>query len=742
MDTKNITKVDFSDEFRKSYIDYAMSVITSRALPDARDGLKPVQRRLLYDMYDLHVNHDKPTKKSARIVGDTMGKYHPHGDSSCYDALVVMAQDFKKNVPLVHGQGNMGSVEGDCAAAQRYTEVKLERFTEDVLLKDLDSTVPFISNYDDTEKEPEVLPARLPMMLVNGSEGIAVGMNTSTPSHNVSEICDLCKAYVSNQKLSVADMLKIMPGPDFPTGGIIANKRDLMEIYESGTGKIKIRGKIEIEKASSKKEHDKLIITEIPYTMIGSGIEKFMMDIASLVSMKVLPEVLDISNQSSKEGIRIVLDVKNGADLSRIENILYKKTKLEDTFGVNMIAIHNNKPETLPLPKMLSIWYDFQKEILRKKYSDLLKKANVKREIQEGLIKACDCIDLIIEILRGSKTVQTVKKCLIHGITDDISFKTKSSKSKAGKLSFTESQAEAILQMRMQKLIGLELEILRSDYEKTLKDIAEYELILTNSTKLNSVIKKELDKLKKDFSTPRKTRIMDCEEAVYEEKQESFECFFLMDRFGYCKLIDLATYERNESSIQEQYKFCVKTSSDKKIYIFTDAGILYQIKCSSVPLCKYKDKGEPLEKLSSYTGNQNIIFLSHSDCEDELLFISERGYIKKVDTLDFNSSKKELTATKLSENDKIAFILPMNTAKYLILSTKAGYVLKLNSSDIPKMKRTALGIKGMDVKDSPISFAALVNNTDIIQIFNQSIRAGEIKANKRGNSGKQIKKEN
>lgn len=742
MDTNNIIKVDFSDEFRKSYIDYAMSVITSRALPEARDGLKPVQRRLLYDMYTLHVNHDKPTKKSARIVGDTMGKYHPHGDSSCYDALVVMSQDFKKNIPLIHGQGNMGSIEGDSAAAQRYTEVKLEKFTEDILLKDLDSTVPFIPNYDDTEKEPAVLPARLPMMLVNGSEGIAVGMNTSTPSHNISEICDLCKAYVSNQNLHISDMLEIMPGPDFPTGGKIANKSDLAEIYESGVGKIKIRGKVELEKASSKKEHDKIIITEIPYTMIGSGIEKFMMDVASLVSEKILPEVIDISNQSSKEGIRIVLDIKNGSDLARIENVLYKKTKLEDTFGVNMIAIHDGKPETLSLLKILSIWYDFQKEILIKKYSDLLNKSKIKREIQEGLIKACECIDLILEIFRGSKTVQIVKRCLMYGITDDITFKTKASKNNASKLSFTESQSDAILHMQMQKLIGLELEMLQSEYKSTLKEISRYESILTSPSKLNAVIKKDLDELKKNFSKPRKTQIMDCVDEIYEEPQESFECFFLMDKFGYCKLIDLATYERNETAIQEQYKFCIKTSSDKKIYIFTDAGTLYQIKCSCIPLCKYKDKGEPLENLSTYNGNQDIIYLSHSGCDEDLLFISKYGYVKKVNALDFTSTKRELTATKLIREDKLAFILPVNTAKYLVLSTETGYVLKINNADIPKMKKNTTGIKYMNVKDSYIVFAAFVNNSDTIQISNHPIRAGEIKAGKRGNPGKLIKRSN
>lgn len=336
---EKILRTEYSEEMQRSYMNYSMSVITARAIPDARDGLKPVQRRVLYDMSQLRLDYDKPHRKSARIVGDTMGKYHPHGDSSIYDTLVVMSQEFKKGMALVDGHGNFGSIEGDGAAAMRYTEARLEKFAQEVYLKDLDKTVNFVPNYDETEKEPEVLPVRVPNLLVNGAEGIAVGMSTSIPPHNLGEVIDAVTAYIDNPAITAAELMEHMPGPDFPTGGIIANKSDLPEIYESGTGKIKLRGRFEVELGKRKADKDKLVITEIPYTMIGAGINKFLVDVADLVESKKLTDVVDISNQSNKDGIRIVLELRKDADIDRIKNILYKKTKLEDTFGINMLAI-------------------------------------------------------------------------------------------------------------------------------------------------------------------------------------------------------------------------------------------------------------------------------------------------------------------------------------------------------------------------------------------------------------------
>lgn len=353
---EKILTTEFSEEMQRSYLNYSMSVITARAIPDARDGLKPVQRRVLYDMSELKLGYDKPHRKSARIVGDTMGKYHPHGDSSIYETLVVMSQEFKKGMALVDGHGNFGSIEGDGAAAMRYTEARLKKFAEEVYLKDLDKTVNFVSNYDESEKEPEVLPVRVPNLLVNGSEGIAVGMSTSIPPHNLGEVIDLVQAYIDRPDMDMAEMMAFMPGPDFPTGGIIANKSDLAEIYETGVGKIKLRGKMEVELGRRRSDKDKLIISEIPYTMVGTGINKFLMDVAELVESRKLTDVVDISNQSSKEGIRIVLELRRDADVEKIQNILYKKTKLEDTFGVNMLAIVKGRPETLSLRGILKFW--------------------------------------------------------------------------------------------------------------------------------------------------------------------------------------------------------------------------------------------------------------------------------------------------------------------------------------------------------------------------------------------------
>ena len=474
LQTEQIIRTEYSDVMKKSYIDYAMSVIIARALPDVRDGLKPVQRRVLYDMSELGIKYDKPYRKCARIVGDTMGKYHPHGDSSIYESLVVMAQDFKKGMIMVDGHGNFGSIEGDGAAAMRYTEARLAKLTQEVFLQDLDkNVVDFVPNFDETEKEPEVLPVRIPNLLVNGAEGIAVGMATSIPTHNLGEVVDAVVAYMKNNEITTKELMQYVKGPDFPTGGIVVNKDELLDIYETGMGKIKLRGKVEVEDMKGGKK--RLVITEIPYTMIGAGIGKFLNDVAALVEAKKTTDIVDISNMSSKEGIRIVLELKRDADVENLKNMLYKKTRLEDTFGVNMLAVADGKPETLGLKGIIEHHVDFQFELATRKYKTLLAKELDKKEIQEGLIKACDVIDLIIEILRGSKNIKDAKACLTEGITENIKFKSNISKKMASMLRFTENQAKAILEMRLYKLIGLEIEALQLEHETTLKNIARYE---------------------------------------------------------------------------------------------------------------------------------------------------------------------------------------------------------------------------------------------------------------------------
>ena len=530
--SEHIIKAEFSEVMQKSYIDYAMSVICARALPDARDGLKPVQRRVLYSMDELGLRYDRPHRKSARIVGDTMGKYHPHGDSSIYESLVVMSQDFKKGVPLVDGHGNFGSIEGDGAAAMRYTEARLQKITQEAYLADLDkNVVDFVSNFDETEKEPEVLPVKVPNLLVNGADGIAVGMTTSIPPHNLGEVVDAVKAYMRKESITNEELMEYIKGPDFPTGGLVINKKDLLNIYSSGTGKLKLRGKVTFEPAKKRGEKDKLVISEIPYTMIGNNISKFLSDTVALIENKVTTDILDISNESSKDGIRIVLELRKGADVERLKNLLYKKTKLEDTFGVNMLAIVDGRPETLDLKGIIENHTQFYYEVTRRKYKTLLSKLYEQREIKEGLIKACDMIDLIIEIIRGSKSQKEVKACLTKGDVGNINFKSSDSMIEATKLSFTDKQASAILDLKLYRLIGLEILMLKEEYEEILAKIEEYEDILNNEKSLKNVIRKELDKIKKEFGRERRTVVEDGKEAVYVAapvKEETV--YFVMDR--------------------------------------------------------------------------------------------------------------------------------------------------------------------------------------------------------------------
>ena len=693
-----IIRTEYSDLMKKSYIDYAMSVILSRALPDVRDGLKPVQRRTLYDMHELGIRYDRPYRKCARIVGDTMGKYHPHGDSSIYEALVVMAQDFKKGQILVDGHGNFGSIEGDGAAAMRYTEARLTKFTQEVCLADLDKNIiDFGPNFDETEKEPLVLPVRVPNLLVNGAEGIAVGMATSIPTHNLGEVIDAVKAYMKNDAISTKQLMKYIKGPDFPTGGIVVNKDDLLDIYETGQGKIKIRGKVEVEDLKGGKKQ--LVISEIPYTMIGTGISKFLNDVANLVETKKTTDIVDISNQSSKEGIRIVLELKKGADVENLKNMLYKKTRLEDTFGVNMLAVADGRPETLGLKKIIEYHVDFQFELATRKYQTLLSREKEKSEVQEGLIKACDVIDLIIEILRGSKSVKDARACLVNGVTDNIRFKSGISKKMAALLRFTERQATAILEMRLYRLIGLEIEALRAEHEQTLKNIARFEDILNNYDSMAGVIMEELDGFKKEYARKRRTVIENAEEAVYEEKKiEEQEVVFLMDRFGYAKTVDTSVYERNKEAADSENKYVVHCMNTGKLCIFTDTGRMHQVKVQDVPYGRFRDKGTPIDNVSNYsTSDEQIIMV----CDSEqmrfayLLFATAQGMIKRVEGTEFQVSKRTIAATKLQEGDSLIAVKVVNDSHQTVLQTRNGYFLRFPAADIPVKKKAAVGVRGI-----------------------------------------------
>lgn len=742
MDT--IIKTDYTEVMQQSYIDYAMSVIVSRALPDVRDGLKPVQRRTLYDMLQLGVKYDKPFRKSARIVGDTMGRFHPHGDSSIYEALVVMSQEYKKGSPLIEGHGNFGSIEGDGAAAMRYTEARLQKITQKAFLADLDkNVVDFIPNFDQNEEEPEVLPVRVPNLLINGAEGIAVGMATSIPPHNLAEVMEGAKQFIKNPNITTKELLQYVKGPDFPTGGIVINKEELLSMYETGNGKIKVRGKVELVKGKNGKES--LVITEIPYTMVGAGIGKFLNDVANLVENRVTTDIVDISNQSGKDGIRIVLELKKNADSKRIEQMLYKKTKLEDTFGMNMLTVADGRPEVLGLREYYSHFTKFQFSIIKRKYETLRKESAKKKEIQEGLIRAYDVIDLIIEILRGSKQLKQAKDCLMFGKTDGIEFRKKTSEKDAKKLKFTETQATAILEMKLYRLIRLELEVLEKEYEKTKKEIEVYEDILQNESSMRNLILKELEQFKKEFGTERRTKIDNQKEAVFEEKKEEIDLVALVDRLGYIRTVDCATYERNQEALREENKYIIFGKNTEKLCFFTDIGLLHSMKMSDIPYGKLRDKGIPLDNLCQYESEKErfLCFLNEKQLKGKnLIFITKKGMVKIVDGTEFSITKKVVQGTKLVEGDQLVFVSLLGEGQQLLLQTKNGYFSRYFVEEVPMKKKTALGVRGilLGEKDE-VEQGILVRGQgkEIIVYDEKEIAVTRVKLGKRDGKGVKLR---
>lgn len=741
----NIIRTDYSEEMQKSYIDYAMSVIVSRALPDVRDGLKPVQRRTLYDMYELGIRYDRPYRKCARIVGDTMGKYHPHGDSSIYEALVVMAQEFKRGQPLVDGHGNFGSIEGDGAAAMRYTEARLMQITQEVYLADLDkNVVDFLPNFDETEREPCVLPVRIPNLLLNGAEGIAVGMATSIPPHNLGEVADAVKAYIKDNTITVKGLMRYLKGPDFPTGGIVVNKDSLLDIYSTGSGRIRLRGKVEVEQGKGGRQS--LVITEIPYTMIGANIGKFLNDVAALVENRMAPDITDISNQSSKEGIRIVLELRRGADVENLKNMLYKKTRLEDTFSVNMLAVADGRPETLNLKQIIEHHVDFQIEVCTRKHQILLEKEQEKKEIQEGLIQACDVIDLIIEILRGSKSQSQAKECLTDGITEGIRFRTQASRKKAAKLRFTPRQATAILDMRLYRLIGLEVEALMKEHEVTLANIARYEEILNNYGTMMEVIVKDLNATKRAYARKRRTAIENAEEAVFEEKKpEETEVIFLMDKFGYAKTIDKSAFERNRDTVQAEYKYVFSCMNTDKICIFTNTGRVHLVKVMELPQGKVKDKGVPIDNVSNYNSQEEqALFVGSLVAvkKSSLLFATAQGLVKQVEGREYDVSKRTVAATKLNEGDELIFAGISDHAEYTVLQSREGYFLRMLTSEVPFQKKNSLGVRGMRLAAGDLAASAylLESSRDYSVEYNGgTLCLNHLKPGKRDTKGYRVK---
>ena len=745
--SENIIQLDFSEEMKTSYRDYAMSVIIARAVPDVRDGLKPVQRRILYAMKELGLSPDKPHRKSARIVGDTMGKYHPHGDSSIYDALVHMTEEYSLNAPLVDGHGNFGSIDGDGAAAMRYTEARLSPAAM-TMLDNLDKgLVEFIPNFDDSEKEPVVLPAMLPNLLINGTTGIAVGMATNIPPHNPGEIIDAVIAYMDRPSISIDGLMDYVPAPDFPTGGIIINASDMRSIYENGEGRIRIRAKTEVEKGEYGRKN--IIITEIPYTISGNK-AKLVENLATLAREKVFDEIYDVRDESSKEGIRIVIEVKKDRDIENLLNGLYKKTQMEDTYGVNLLAIKpttegNGEPKVFNLKSMIEEFVLFQEELYTKEYQFKLDKAKRRLEVVQGLMKATDVIDLIIEILRGSASVKQAKKCLIEGVTEGIRFKSKKSEEQAKTLLFTEVQADAILTMQLSKLIGLEILKLHEENQNLLDNIAEYEKVLSSVNELYKVIKKRLRDYKKQLAVARKTMLTDAVTKAYVEKVVIEDLYICIDRFGYTKAIDSGAFARANEETKKEFSQIVQVKNTDKLCIFTNKGNMYQVKVDKIPRCKMKDKGTLIHNLCKMDNQEDgLLYVSFETLfESMLMFVSNSGYIKLVSGVEFETVRQQIVATKLDAEDEVVGVTLLSAAdvldgtKKVILLTEKGLSLGFPVSEVSEYKKTSRGMKAIQLDEADtLAFADAVDpGTEVFEMNGKKYSAKKIRNRKRGAKG-------
>ncbi|WMJ90243.1 DNA gyrase/topoisomerase IV subunit A [Anaerocolumna sp. MB42-C2] len=740
--TENIIQLDFSEEMKNSYRDYAMSVIIARALPDVRDGLKPVQRRILYAMSELGLDPKKPHRKSARIVGDTMGKYHPHGDSSIYEALVRMTEDYSLSIPLVDGHGNFGSIDGDGAAAMRYTEARLSLGAMTMLDHLEKGLVEFIPNFDDSEKEPTVLPAMIPNLLINGTTGIAVGMATNIPPHNPGEVIDGAIAYLDNPDITIEKLMKYIPAPDFPTGGSIINQSDILKIYESGEGKIRLRSKVEIENGENGRKN--IVITEIPYTIAGNK-TKLVESLVSMMKDKVFDEIFDVRDESSKEGIRIVVEVKKDRDIDNLLNGLYKKTPMEDTYGVNLLAVKEQQPIVFNLKSILEEFIRFQEELYTKEFKHLLEKAENRLEIVDGLIQATDVIDLIIEILRGSSSIKQAKTCLTEGDITDIKFKTKQSAKEASTLNFTERQAEAILAMPLSKLIGLEILKLHEENNSLLSSIAEYKTILGDVNELNKVIKNRLKEYKKTFNVPRRTLLENVDvSAGYVEEVKIEDIYILIDRFGYTKSVDTSSFSRAAEENLKEFAHIILMKNNDKLCLFTAEGNMYQVKAGAIPKCKIKDKGVLIQTLCKVDKENIIMYTSFEQLfESQLVFSTKSGFIKQVSGVEFETNRSVIAATKLDESDQLISVIKLSASEILsgdrkvIVLTEKGLSLGYSLNEVTEMKKTGRGVKSIDLeKNDTVAFTAIVNPTDETFVFNgKELSVKKVRNRKRGQKG-------
>ena len=691
-----IIRTEYSDLMKKSYIDYAMSVIISRALPDVRDGLKPVQRRTLYDMYELGIRYDKPYRKCARIVGDTMGKYHPHGDSSIYESLVVMAQEFKKGMVLVDGHGNFGSIEGDGAAAMRYTEARLTKFTQEVCLADLDKdVVDFGPNFDETEKEPLVLPMRVPNLLVNGAEGIAVGMATSIPPHNLGEVIDAVKAYIKNDSITTKQLMKYIKGPDFPTAATIIGLSDIKQAYETGRGSIKMQAVASFEEIAGgggRQGRTAIVVTEIPYQVNKAVlIEK----IAELVKDQRITGISDIRDESDREGMRIVIELKRDAKPDVVKNNLFKYTQLATTFGVNMLALCGKQPRLMNLYEVLSEFVEHRVEIVTRRTIFFLKKAKIRAHILAGLIIALGSIDEVIELIKKSKTTDEARTGLMSRFGLDV------------------DQSNAILEMQLRRLTGLEQDKVKAEYDELVKKIAEYEDILASRQKILDIIKGELLEDKEKYGDDRKTQILPEQgEVTIEDLTPNTPMAVFITHQGYLKRISLDTFERQNRATRGKSGMKTKEDDDiqhfftammhDKVLFFSSKGTVYSLNVYDFPEGGRQAKGLPIVNVLPIDQDERItavVPVSQFSHELNLIMLTKKGYIKRIELDNFSNIRRNgIIAIGLEENDELNWVKLATSRDEIIIGTSCGMAIRFPIEDLRPLGRSARGVTSMKLR--------------------------------------------
>ncbi|RDU67989.1 DNA topoisomerase (ATP-hydrolyzing) subunit A [Helicobacter equorum] len=731
----NITDIRIDDSIKESYLDYSMSVIVGRALPDAKDGLKPVHRRILYAMHELGVTSRKPYKKSARIVGDVIGKYHPHGDSAVYDALVRMAQDFSMRLELVDGQGNFGSIDGDSAAAMRYTEARMTAASEEMLRDIEKETVEFVGNYDDTLTEPSILPTRIPNLLVNGSSGIAVGMATSIPPHRLDEIVDALLYLLDTPQAQIQDLLSIVQGPDFPTGGIIYGKQGITEAYCTGRGRVKVRAKTHIEHTKTK---EVIVIDEVPYQVNKA---KLVEQISELAKEKVIEGISEVRDESDREGIRVVIELKREAMSEIVLNHLFKSTTMESTFGIILLAIHNKEPKIFTLLELLEIFIAHRKTIIIRRSIFELEKAKARAHILEGLTIALDHIDEVIATIRASADTESAKNALVE------------------KFNLSELQAKAILEMRLQRLTGLERDKIASEYAQLLEEIANLESILRSEEKLKEIIKEELIEIKQKFSTPRKTQIEEDYDAIdVEDLIPNEKVVVTMSHRGYVKRVQLKIYEKQNRGGKGKISgnthdddfiesFFIANAHDTIMFV-TNKGQLYWLKVYKIPEAGRTAIGKAVVNLVNIQPDEKImatITTTDFNADKSLVFFTKNGIVKRTNLSEYGNVRSVgVRAINLDENDELVsanIITP--SVKELFIATYQGMCIRFCVDDVREIGRVSRGVTGIRFKaneDFVVGATTIYNDNDkLLTVSEQGIGkqtiAGEYRLQTRGGKG-------